>query len=81
MIGLSRDYDADACSCPRNASLVIEPFKVSNTRTELRCRRCGGLLGWWDDDDDEQKQKQKQKQRKLMIPRRDWTLSEAESLR
>jgi hypothetical protein len=28
-------------------SKLIE-FDLSNSRVELRCRSCNGLVGWWD---------------------------------
>jgi hypothetical protein len=37
------------CICNRNMinSKLIE-FDLSNSRVELRCRSCNGLVGWWD---------------------------------
>jgi hypothetical protein len=28
---------------------TIDFFKISDSRTELRCSRCRGLMGWWDE--------------------------------
>lgn len=87
MIGLSHDYDDDICSCPKGASLIIETFKVSDTRVDLRCKRCNGLVGWWDDDANPSAQhnnnnnNNKPPKKKLTPPHRDWSLSEAESMR
>ena len=38
------------CICSRwmTKSKTIGFFKISDSRTELRCSRCHGLMGWWD---------------------------------
>ncbi|HZA68543.1 MAG TPA: hypothetical protein VE548_02510 [Nitrososphaeraceae archaeon] len=40
----------DDCTCDRWTvnSKTVE-LKISDSRTELRCSRCHGLIGWWDE--------------------------------
>jgi hypothetical protein len=39
------------CTCNRWTvnSKMVEFVKISDSRTELRCSRCHGLIGWWDE--------------------------------
>ena len=40
------------CDCDRHGvdpTRIIEFFKISESRTELRCSKCKGLMGWWDE--------------------------------
>jgi hypothetical protein len=40
------------CICNRwkvTGMKTIDFFKISDSRTELRCSRCRGLMGWWDE--------------------------------
>ena len=36
------------CICSQSTIKAIEFFNINNSRVELRCRRCKGLMGWWD---------------------------------
>lgn len=59
------------CICDRRKQKNIEPYKISETRTELRCRDCKGLMGWWDEPP---------KTKKIIVPKRDWTEDELKEL-
>ncbi|MDQ2685555.1 MAG: hypothetical protein M3Y25_06905 [Thermoproteota archaeon] len=58
------------CDCKRwefDSSKTIEFFKISESRTELRCSRCKGLMGWWDEPS---------KAKKIVPVRREWSYEE-----
>lgn len=59
------------CICDRRKNKIIEPFKITDTRTELRCRDCKGLIGWWDEPS---------KVKKVVVPKREWTEQERNEL-
>lgn len=59
------------CICDRHKTRIVEPVKITDTRTELRCADCKGLMGWWDDEP---------KTKKLIPPKRKWTKKELEEL-
>ncbi|MDQ4073016.1 MAG: hypothetical protein M3162_01790 [Thermoproteota archaeon] len=54
------------------SSKTIEFFKISNSRTELRCSRCHGLMGWWDEPP---------RTRKITPCKREWSHEECLALR
>ncbi|HEY0580421.1 MAG TPA: hypothetical protein VGC75_06910 [Candidatus Nitrosocosmicus sp.] len=53
-------------------SKTIEFFKISDSRTEIRCSRCHGLIGWWDEPS---------RVRKIMPSKREWTTNECLDMR
>ena len=58
------------CDCNRwefDSSKTIEFFKISESRTELRCSRCKGLMGWWDEPS---------KAKKIVPVKREWSYEE-----
>lgn len=59
------------CICDRRKFKGITPVKITETRTELRCVDCHGLIGWWDEVP---------KTKKLIPPKRDWTEKELQEL-
>jgi hypothetical protein len=64
-------HGTEDCTCNKwlSDSKTIELFRVSASRTELRCSRCHGLMGWWDEPP---------RTKKIMPFKRAW--SEAECL-
>ena len=68
----------DDCICNRwtKDSKTIEFFKISASRTELRCSRCHGLMGWWDDE-----LAQARKMKKIMPFKRTWSEEECLAMR
>ena len=63
------------CDCNRwefGSSKTIEFFKISESRTELRCSRCKGLMGWWDEPS---------KAKKIVPVKREWSYEERLSLK
>ena len=60
------------CTCDRRKNKMLEFFKISNSRTEIRCADCKGLIGWWDD---------KVETHKIIVPKRNWTPEELEELK
>ncbi|HYG00303.1 MAG TPA: hypothetical protein VD815_09435 [Candidatus Saccharimonadales bacterium] len=63
------------CDCNRgefDSSKTIEFFKISESRTELRCSRCKGLMGWWDEPS---------KAKKIVPVKREWSYEERLSLK
>lgn len=63
------------CDCSRwefDSSKTIEFFKISESRTELRCSRCKGLMGWWD---------KPSKTKKIVPVKREWSYEERLSLK
>ena len=54
-------------------SRTIEFFKISDSRTELRCSRCKGLMGWWDEGPSRTK--------KIMPFKRGWSEEECLAMR
>jgi hypothetical protein len=62
------------CNCNRwmNDSKTIEFFKISDSRTELRCSRCHGLMGWWDEPPHT---------KKITPLKREWSIEECLSMR
>ena len=63
------------CDCNRwefDSSKTIEFFKISESRTELRCSRCKGLMGWWDEPS---------KAKKIVPVKREWSYEESLSLK
>jgi hypothetical protein len=62
------------CNCGRwmTNSKTIEFFKISDSRTEIRCSRCHGLIGWRDEPS---------RVRKIMPSKREWTANECLDMR
>ncbi|MGE0390111.1 MAG: hypothetical protein AB7P13_08250 [Candidatus Nitrosocosmicus sp.] len=63
------------CDCNRlglGMPKTIEFFKISKSRTQLRCSRCKGLMGWWDEPP---------QVKKIRPEKRDWSYQERLSLR
>ncbi|MGH9986525.1 MAG: hypothetical protein ACRD8W_21495 [Nitrososphaeraceae archaeon] len=62
------------CICNRSLadSRTLEFFKISDSRTELRCGRCKGLV-WWCDDPPRSK--------KIMPFKRAWSEEECLAMR
>ena len=62
------------CVCNRQMrdSKTIEFFKISASRTALRCSRCHGLMGWWDEPSHATK---------IMPIKRDWSKEECLAMR
>lgn len=63
------------CDCNRwefDSSKTIEFFKISQSRTEIRCIRCKGLMGWWDEPS---------KAKKIVPVKREWSYEERLSLK
>ena len=52
--------------------MTIEFFKISDSRTELRCSRCHGLMGWWDEPS---------RTKKIMPFKRAWSEEECLAMR
>ena len=37
------------CNCNHGIfDFSLVEFMVNNSRIELRCRKCNGIVGWWD---------------------------------
>jgi hypothetical protein len=53
-------------------SKIIEFVKISASRTQLRCGRCHGLMGWWDEPP---------KTKKIMPFKRAWSEEECLAMR
>jgi hypothetical protein len=64
----------DNCICSRwmTNSKTIDFFKISDSRTELRCSRCRGLMGWWDEPS---------RAKKIMPLKRTWNEEECLAMR
>jgi hypothetical protein len=60
------------CHTWTSNSKIIEFVKISNSRTELRCGRCHGLVGWWDEP---------VSNKKIMPLKREWTEEECLTMR
>lgn len=62
------------CTCSRrlSGSKQIGFVKISDSRTELRCGRCRGLIGWWDEQP---------RTRKIMPFKRAWSEEERLAMR
>jgi hypothetical protein len=62
------------CTCNRSLtdSKTIEFFRISNSRVELRCSRCHGLMGWWDE---------LPRTKKIMPFKREWSKEECLAMR
>jgi len=50
----------------------MEFFKISDSRIELRCSRCHGLMGWWDEQP---------RTKKIMPWKRAWSEEECLAMR
>lgn len=62
------------CICSRwiTESKTLEFYKISSSRTELRCSRCKGLIGWWDEPP---------RTKKIMPFKRAWSEEECLAMR
>ena len=62
------------CTCSRRETThrTIDFFKISASRTELRCNMCNGLVGWWDEPT---------RIKKIMPVKRTWTEDECMAMR
>jgi hypothetical protein len=62
------------CTCSRRLPdcTPVEFFKISNSRTELRCGRCHGLMGWYDESP---------RTKKIMPFKRAWSEEECLAMR
>jgi hypothetical protein len=65
---------SEDCICNRGMtnSKAIEFFKIGGSRIELRCGRCKGLLGWWDEPS---------RTRKILPFKRAWSEEECLAMR
>lgn len=68
---LGRFENFEDCICDRYKSKVLEPVKITNTRTALRCVDCKGVIGWWDDLPEKV-----ERRGKIRPAKRKWTESE-----
>lgn len=64
----------DDCICDwwMTSSKIIEFFKINASRTELRCGRCHGLIGWCDNGPAQTRKMKK----KIMPFKRTWSEEE-----
>jgi hypothetical protein len=64
----------DGCICNRSTTdyKLTEFFKKSGSRLELRCSKCNGLMGWWDEPSHA---------KKIMPSKREWSEDECMAMR
>jgi hypothetical protein len=60
------------CSCNHGIfDFSLVEFMVNKSRIELRCRKCNGIIGWWDE----------QGTKKIMPIKRVWSEEECLTMR